>query len=275
MLKHPQLQAVRFTTHNEHETLYWLKAAVILGLKTDWFYGKKKPFPKYYAKNAIRQLLRGNGIKPGKLNTRDDIYRSWIQLEEKCGPHFLEKSPHHLNHFASTRLITEYILNAGDNSKVIGLIRHPGAVVYSTLQRWYVNPAARIDKWCYTYDNLKYLQAQLPESRFSLVRYEDMIENTEATFRRLCDFIQLPYDRKMGADIHARSADKWKEDASFSIPLSEKAIRLMKHFGYPLEKADTKTKVQFDSEKFSAMRFRLKSSMRRIWVQYIDPLIPF
>lgn len=275
MLKHPEVRAVSYTPHNDHETLYWLKAAVVLKMKGDWFYEKKWPFPRYYARHSLRELLKENEIPVRGMHMKEDLFRYWQQLSQEYGPVFFEKSPHHLNHFASTKLLTDYFLTAGKEDKIIGLIRHPGAVIYSTLNRWYVNPVKRLKKWTYTYDNLVYLQAQLPDEQLLLIRYEDMIDNPEASFRKVCEFLGLEYNVDMGTGIHGESRDAWKEDKNFAIPLTPAAEKLLRHFGYPALKKGKGSMPKFKRSGLKGLGFRVKSRLRQTWVQRVKPLIPF
>ncbi|MCM8790608.1 MAG: sulfotransferase [Candidatus Omnitrophica bacterium] len=68
----------------------------------------------------------------------------------------------------------------------------------------------------------------LPADRFFLIRYEDLVSDTEDSLRKLAGFLEVPYDAAMLDTSHFqdRKGDRWKFDTMFSDPLkgiSEKA----------------------------------------------------
>jgi hypothetical protein len=83
--------------HFESETLYWTKAASVLGLPQIKMADSRVPFGAKEARHDLLVLLGEN--VPDFQAPADDfewIMQGWRQLCWRYAPLFVEKSPHHL-----------------------------------------------------------------------------------------------------------------------------------------------------------------------------------
>jgi len=261
LLRHPKIVAVKYTPHNDHETLFWLKAAVLLGRPTSEFFEGSYPFSKKYALKSIKQILTNNVpdfVQP--LEHEQLVIEGWKALCKAHDGIFFEKSPHHLNHWASTRMIIDYALQNPD-VKIIGLVRDPISVVYSTLKRWYVNPVERQSKWSNTYQNLMIVEKLLPPAQFILVRYEDVVKDAGAVYKKVCTYLNIEFKEDMGKDVHSNSKEKWRGDQDFYIEPDDTVKLIASYFGYTF--AEEKTgKTKFKIDKGKMLLFKVKNMLK-------------
>ncbi len=148
-----------------------------------------------------------------------------------------------------------------DGPKHLHLVRHPYAVIDSFVR-------ARFDRvrgdtgdpfaiaeayWTRMNDNILRLAVTLPEDRYLIVKYEDLVRTPEAVMRSVCAFLGLPFEEKMlhpyahsemfggpgdpnifrHTGIIASLADKWKR-VRLPRPLGEAARRTAEALGYVL-----------------------------------------
>lgn len=81
-----------------------------------------------------------------------------------------------------------------DKVKVVLLYREPAAVVYSKYRRNYASIASGAAQWRQNTVQMKLFSRQIPRQNKITIRYEDICKETEATMRRLCDFLEIGYD---------------------------------------------------------------------------------
>lgn len=264
LLKHPEISGAKYTSHNDHETLFWVKAAVLLGRPKSEFFNSEYPFHKGYARKSIIDIVTKN-VDGFEVPEDDEklIQSGWEALTQAHQPIFFEKSPHHLNHWASTRLIIDYV-NKNPNVKVIGLTRNPLSVIYSTMSRWFVNPIERQYKWDYTYQNLIKAQQLIPKEQFHLVNYEDLIQKGQIVYKDLCEYLKIDYHSEMGKGVHQKSKEKWKHDESFEIPLDNGVKMTAAYFGYEFPNASrSNLQPKFNINKWEQFVFETKSSVKK------------
>ena len=160
---------IEWTQHSERETLYWTKAASILGLPQIKMVDSEVPFTPDRARTEIVDLLSRN--LPSYIpSLRDDqalLFGGWEALCDRYGPVFVEKSPHHLCQWSALELIRECV----DRCKhidflLIGLVRNPLAVLYSQFIRWQTRPELLQMQWLNAYRNLGCLK---PSVRWAAV----------------------------------------------------------------------------------------------------------
>src|SRR5262245_11548349 len=87
---------VQHTRHGEQETLYWTKAASVLGLPQVKLPDSEVPIPRRRAERELRAFLAQNA--PGFSIPADPesmIFHGWHELCLRHAPVFVEKSPHH------------------------------------------------------------------------------------------------------------------------------------------------------------------------------------
>lgn len=278
LLKNPAINSVRFTSHNECETQYWLKAAVISDARKEDFYQQRRPFNRRYARYALDQIIRDNTGEQMLLRNGEMIHAGWQALTRAFGPVFFEKSPHHLNHWASTKRILEYAARHPGKVQIIGLVRHPLSVIYSTLHRWDVNPLARQKKWVYSYENLQRAMQALPEEQLHLVRYEDLIDNPSTTLEQICTFIGIEKTPDTGEDIHQRSREKWADDLNFKVRILPSTAKMAESFGYEIPMRflhqDAPQYQRNQGRIFRRWMVRkLRRGYRHYWLPYIHSLL--
>ena len=233
LLRHPQVRAVDYTMHNDHETLFWVKAAVLLRQPAVDFADGRRPMSRAEARRDLDALLRKN--VPGWRSPQSDealVSDGWRLLCEAHAPVFFEKSPHHLNAWAATALLLRYALTTDHEVRIVGLVRNPLAVLYSAWTRWLTPPAQRQAFWLRTYRNLLAVEALLGPEQVCVVRYEDLIRQPQARVAALADWLGLPPAEGLGDGLHARSAQKWVHDESFDLTLDPAVRHLARRYGY-------------------------------------------
>ncbi|MEM1056849.1 MAG: sulfotransferase [Bacteroidota bacterium] len=244
LLRHPSIRAVEYTMHNDHETLYWVKAAVLLEQPAVDFVEGRWPIRPREARRDLEALLHQN--VPGWTSPKNDralVFDGWRALCEAYGPVFFEKSPHHLNSWAATNLLLRYALTTDHDIRVIGLARNPLAVLYSAWTRWLTPPEERQAYWLRTYRNLLAVEGLLGPERCTLVRYEDLISDPVPRLREITDWLGLPASDEVGSGLHARSARKWDDDEAFDLTLDPAVAAIASRFGYSEQDLDNPPKT--------------------------------
>jgi len=221
--------------HFENETLYWTKAASILGLPQFKMVDSRVPFGPQEAKQDLLNLLYEN--LPNFQPPADDlnlIMEGWRQLAWHYAPLFVEKSPHHLCEWSALELILRAQQELDDlDFLVIGLVRNPLDTIYSHYQRWKSIPARVEKQWIRSYTNLLRFQEALPEHTVILC-YEDMVSQPEA-LAPILRFCGVSSNIEAQTYFHSRSVQKWKTDRFFGFALSDECHQLALRYGYQPE----------------------------------------
>ena len=281
LCKHPDINHVDYTPHTYNETHHWLKAACMLDLPRQEFYGHKVP-QNYGSKNAVRKYLidgiQGN-VPDFKIPSSDEdlVILGWEALCEKYAkPVFFEKTPHYLVHWACLDLILRWMERMSYDVKFIGLIRNPMSVMYSANKLFYTSPDERQFGWAQAYRNLLSFKDFLVPDQFLLVRYEELIADPQASFRNICSFLDLDHYYALGQEAHKDSLTKWKDDANFGFQLNESVARLAKHYGYTEEELTNPGKATSiaytESLGFKTRRLASRSKAKLI-DRYLKPLL--
>lgn len=253
------VRCVSKTRHYENETLYWTKAASILGLPQLPAVDSEVPMKPEIARRDLIQLLKDNldDFEP-PVDDRLLIFNGWRRLCEKFGPVFLEKSPHHLYQWPAIELILECIHLMPDiDFRVIGLIRNPMDTIYSQFVRWRTRPEALQRQWLTAYSNLRKLQQILGE-KLCILRYEDMVSSL-SSMKSIFDFLKLEYPHSY--PLHKNSISKWKTDRLFGFSLSEDVIDLARGYGYLDEEIINKNRSPVWIPYRELSRFAYRSAM--------------
>ena len=238
LVKHSLINNIKFTKHTEAETLYWLKAANILGYPKHSFWQSKSPFPKKYSKKSIEYILSKNSnylFNQQQFEVWEEIKNGWDALIDSNGPIFFEKSPHHLNQWPALACINRYVRESNKIVKFIGLVRNPLSVIYSTNQRWQSNIYDRQFFWENSYRNLLAMQKIHGDENLIIIRYEDLINSPNQILNKLFSFLGLKNEENIGKKFHSNSLSKWEKDPNFSFKLNESVMELGKQFGYTEE----------------------------------------
>jgi len=236
LAKFANIKHVSKTRHFYNETLYWTKAASILGKPQLNMVDSEVPIEREKARIDLVSLLKDNlddYVPPQR--DKELIMEGWRLLCKKHSPIFLEKSPHHLCQWSAIELIIECIRNVNDvDFLLIGLIRNPMDTLYSQYKRW-KSPPEKVEKqWLVAYENLLRLK-DLIGDQLVIVRYEDMVsslEYLEPVFR-FCEVTARAADK---AYLHQKSLQKWKNDKLFGFVLSPETIDLAEKYGYQRDK---------------------------------------
>jgi hypothetical protein len=223
---------VTHTRHAQHETLYWTKAASILGRRQCRISGSEVPIPRRKALQDIRALLRANlphFVPPA--DSKELIFAGWNQLCRHFGPVFVEKSPHHLHQWAALDLMLEAVrLLPAVDFRFVGLVRNPMDALYSMWRRFRTDPVSFQHQWRHAYENLLRFE-QYADGRLLIIRYEELAQHENGT-GRLLEFVGQPMDPNADRFVHSRSLHRWQNDPWFGFHLHPEVKRLACSFGY-------------------------------------------
>jgi hypothetical protein len=225
-------RSVTRTRHYENETLYWTKAASILGLPQQHPVDSEVPIEPSRARADLIRLLQEN-LDPGYEPPDDDhelVFDGWRKLCFKFAPVFLEKSPHHLFQWSCIELILECIQTLRDvEFMLIGLVRNPMDTIYSQFSRWKTRPEKLEHQWFAAYTNLKKLKSILGD-KLVIIRYEDIVISLDP-LAPILNFCGAPKN-VLYSGLHTRSLSKWKNDRLFGFSLSPEVLLLAHEYGY-------------------------------------------
>ncbi|MGI8517441.1 MAG: sulfotransferase family protein [Acidimicrobiia bacterium] len=234
MLKHPSVRALAKTPHQEGETLFWNKAAALLGRGQEQIaHSHVLPMEPSRARQALESLCTDNA--PGFEVPSDDralVFEGWRALAHAHRPVFLEKSPHHLHYRTALALILEAEDRQSELAfRFIGLVRDPMDTIYSMWNRWRVPPEKSQHDWVRAYQNLLWLKAQVGE-RTLLVRYEDLVSDP-ACLQRICALVGIETLAGMGSGFSPASVGAWRKDKGFGFQPAPEVNALAGTLGYP------------------------------------------
>lgn len=92
-------------------------------------------------------------------------------------------------------LSLEYLDQLFPTCRIIHVIRDGRDVVASHRKRWgYVAAVKAVAKWPHYVTTARAVGLQMPADRYLEVRYEDVVNNTETTMRRVLAFVGEPWD---------------------------------------------------------------------------------
>jgi hypothetical protein len=147
-------------------------------------------FPKVVADPPLvkEQILASNQID---LKT---IFTSIMQVLASTmnKPRWVEKTP---THYKYLHLLLDWYPQA----RIIWMLRDPRAVVTSTIDRWHnktVEDCAA--KWSESV--LSFQEQWSEDERVQIVKYEELVLNTELQMRKLCDFLGEEFFPEMLGD---------------------------------------------------------------------------
>ncbi|HKP95569.1 MAG TPA: sulfotransferase [Fibrobacteria bacterium] len=254
------------TRHFENETLYWVKAASILGMEQLKALNSEVPIPPRKARRDLIRLLLDNA--PGFLPPKDDrelIFGGWKSLCESHQPIFLEKSPHHLYQWSALNLIMEFAEKHPEiDFLVIGLIRNPMDTLYSQFSRWRSAPKKLQFQWMTAYQNLRKLKGLLGD-KLMLVRYEDMVDSLDCMLP-IFRFCGLDPDKLPKSSLHRDALSKWKKDKRFGFILAEPVKQFARSFGYTDFELDNTSNPGWPFYEFLArISYKAKLALSKMW----------
>lgn len=236
-------QHVQHTRHAEFETLYWTKAASILGMAQTRLPGSEVPIPARKALDDLRAMLIDNiAVFQVPASPQRMIFDGWRALCLHYAPLFVEKSPHHLHQRACLELMAEAIDECTDvDFRFVGLVRNPMDVLYSVWDRWRISPEQYQFHWQSAYENLEWFHS-IVGHRLNIVRYEDFSAGS-GTASSLLAWLGIS-TATGGADqfIHGRSKQRWATDSGFGFVLDESVMETAVRYGYSAADFDNQPK---------------------------------
>src|SRR5215208_4627455 len=192
LAKHLDVNLVERTIHNENETLYWNKAAAVLGLpQVNILNSDDLPIMQNKARREIIEFLKAN---LGTFNPPSDdehlVFEGWYRLCRRYGPVFLEKSPHHLHYWSALQLMGECERRCSD-------------IQFRSL----------ID------------------NHLRVFKYEELV-NGQTPIKCLCAFAGIQWMPGMGSGLRTSSVQKWRSDKMFGFTPLGDVIRFAHKLGY-------------------------------------------
>lgn len=252
---HPKVQTVEYSPHTYLETHHWLKAAVLLSVHPSLF-SNGKTYKNYGSRKNARTYLEAEirGNLPDYEIPKDDkqlVFEGWEALCDRFAqPIFFEKSPQHIAHWAALSLLLEWAQQTKKYKvKIIGLVRNPLAVQYSAFKLFRSLPMQRQYAWLNMHKNLLACKSLLREDQFQLIRYEDIVDDSEKTLKSICDFIGVQYDASMSLKIHGNSKTKWNSDPYFTLNLDCSVVIMANAFGYAASDLENDNTTQLSAWK--------------------------
>lgn len=232
LLRSDGVHTVAWTRHNENETLYWVKAAAVLGLPQPSMLGSSLPFAAEAARRELVRFLSEN--VPGYVPPGGDeelVFDGWRTLCHGLAPVFLEKSPHHLHSTSALELLLEAERRIPDvDFLYVGLVRDPLDTLYSMWRRWRLVPEEKQHEWLRAYRNLIDFRARVGD-RMATVRYEDLVQDPRV-MEELCRFVGVPWEPAMVDRLHAGSLGRWRSDPGYGYAPDPALTELARRFGY-------------------------------------------
>ena len=228
--KYPQ------SRHEQHETLFWTKAASVLMKPQLDMLGSEVPIPAVKARQDLESFL-GENLNEDftKLSDDDLIFNGWYKLLQKYGPVFIEKSPHHLMQMSAINLMLEFAHRYRErvSVKFIGLVRNPYDTACSQFRRWGIPVNAMLSQWRVAYSNLITLKEQsVSENDIYLLRYEEFIRNPNRTLETIRDFIGVVSNSDDVENEPIKDSKSAKSRQLFGFSLDKQTIDLAKSLGY-------------------------------------------
>jgi hypothetical protein len=233
LLKHGSVQGLQKTPHQEGETLFWNKAAALLGLpQVRMIDSRVLPMDARTARKALEQLCVDNlaSFTPPD-DDRELVFGGWRALVLEHQPVFLEKSPHHIHYQSALDLILEAdSSNLDIEFRYLGLVRDPMDTLYSMWRRWAIPPDTRQHEWVRAYRNLLALKERVAD-KVLLIRYEDLVSDP-SVIQTVCRFIGVDWQPEIGASLVTGSIGAWRRDKTYGFRPSQAVLDLASEFGY-------------------------------------------
>lgn len=165
-------------------------------------------------KKLLRILKRKSKIEIDEadlltLSSKKAIFEFIIEGYNKNNKDtFLEKTPRHIFHYSE-------IMHHYPDARFICMIREPRNTVSSILQmRPEINKSVTRVAFLYKKIANRILKISRNKNVF-VVRYEDLVNNSQKTLYNICGYLQLPYNSRLIEDVAAppeiiSSHEKWK-----------------------------------------------------------------
>lgn len=220
---------IEHTDHEQHETVFFTKAASILGLPQFALENSMVPYSAVGALAAMRRLIDANLTNWGRpLATEADIFAAWTAIVRSEPGDLVEKSPHHLYQPSVVHLMERYADATPElDCRFVGLVRNPIATLYSSWRRFGVRPEREEQHWCRAYTTLLNFAERRPDL-VTVFRYEDLVSGATD----LSPVLERRRDAEPDEQLHPRAIDKWRKDRTFGFSPCAETIAVGRRFGY-------------------------------------------
>lgn len=252
--------------HEQRETLFFTKAASVLGLPQVKLENSEVPYGPHAAASQLQRFMEENvRAWAHPLRTEDDFFAAWTAVVRSAPQDLVEKSPHHLYEDSVVRLMERYAeSDPGVDVRFIGLVRNPLATLYSSWRRFGVRPPSEERHWRRAYRLLLDLQERKPHL-VTIVTYEGLVRNPG----HLAPLLTIEAPTPASVTLHDGSVERWRQDETFAHHLSEETICLAERFGYSRDEMLNPLQAQWrfsDELRASAwsMLYKLPSGPRRL-----------
>ena len=123
-----------------------------------------------------------------------------------------EKTPRHI-------LQVREILKAYPKAKIISMFRDPRAAAYSEIKARFGSPSVLVTtrRWRKYVEMHAQLEKELSEDKYMMLRYQDLIDDSEGMLRKICEFLGVSFEEQMlefykrEEEGFAESEKSWKQ----------------------------------------------------------------
>jgi hypothetical protein len=253
-------RGVSWTPHFKNETLYWTKAASILGLDQASMLDSVVPVTADRAERELSLFLGRNLGEPSPaVNTKLLLFEGWRRLCLRHAPLLIEKSPHHLAQRAALDLMMQFdAANPDIEVRYVGLVRNPMDSLYSAYRRWGTIPEMGQHEWALCYLNLREMKARLGE-RLVIARYEDLAANP-AALEGVAQALGIALAGGEAARLHARAIGKWRADRLYGFELEPAVAEIAAGYGYAPEELANSGKALWPATRNARRAFTVAIS---------------
>ncbi len=167
--------------------------------------GDKKDFKKqlfdfwYDQKTRIRDLglIKEKAQKLSEqleLNEPSDLFTMQLTIYRKEREKSIvgEKTPRHI-------MQVQEILKTYPKARIISMFRDPRAAAWSEIKAHFGSPSVYVTtrRWRKYVEMHQQLESQLPREQYMMLRYQDLIEDSEGMLKRICDFLGVDFQSQM------------------------------------------------------------------------------
>jgi hypothetical protein len=185
-----------------------------------------------------------------------------------------EKTPQHVQHL---RALAELFPTA----KFVQVVRDGRDCAASFHRRWRRQPQLTIYRWKKVVAAGHDQGQRLGDERYLEMRYEDLTAAPEISLRRICEFLDLPFDAAVleSARPHMQTGDagdgrglqknsgKWQK--YFTVAMQQRLERIagrqLAHYGYQTGSPDADAEVAAWQRRYWASSEALRQFGREIW----------
>jgi hypothetical protein len=154
-----------------------------------WYENKTRIRDAELKKNDVLREANNLGISnPVDLFTLQlTMYR--VERDKKVVG---EKTPRHMMHIPE-------ILNSYPKAKIISLFRDPRAKAYSEIKAQFGSSSVMIStkRWRKYVELHEKYKDELPDHKYMMIRYSDLIADVEGTLRVVCNFLNVSFEEMM------------------------------------------------------------------------------